>query len=292
MVAFTGIGRVGFALILGLLAGCGGRTGTLDGQDIGTNSSLPSDEDTGGGGKSGGSSSSTGATSSTGASTSSGGKNSTGGGGQAATGNTSSGTAGAAQAGFPSAGGAPSQGGASAGGAAGSSVDSSCGSYCKYLASGPCPSQLTSYQECSDSCQQALEGNGALCEQAGLRMVDCLTRVLSDPKVDCAAVLTTAPLVCQKELLAYQSCSEGAGPGPVPPPDSCAGGGSASPTQCTQNVQCSGGTFYSALCNSMGNISYCTCSTNGGNAKLTLNESSQYACTDALAACGAPIISK
>lgn len=58
-------------------------------------------------------------------------------------------------------------------------------------------------------------------------------------------------------------------------------------------MTCENGQSYSVSCYDQGSgVTSCNCTLNNVTASLSLNESTIYACQDALAACGAPVLPK
>lgn len=259
------------------LAACGGRTGAeLFSGDYETSdgSNLPSP-----GGKGGAS-----GVSGSGASTSNGGA-------PGASGSGPGGTPGTGQAGAPSKGGAPgiagaggaSQGGGASAGAGG--MSSAAGKACTALCVDPaCPGQFGSPKECLSGCVAALGVHGGACENIGAELVICLRNAASEFGLDCRTGASEAVALCSVWVRDYEACVGGIGP--VPPPTSCSGTGSAAPGKCFQSQTCSDGTSFSVTCYEQApNQSNCVCNWGGLSSNVTLNESAIYACNDAQAAC-------
>ncbi len=278
MVAFKRIGRLAGGWYLLSLAACGARTGELDGSEYyTTNSSLPSD----GGAGAGAATSSAGSSGSSGPGTGTGGTTQAGSTGSGAT----SGTAGRA--------GAPTGG---FGGAA-DAEQQACSALCMDPQLDPqpaCPAVFGPFGSCFKDCEQALQVQSGACLKIGVEVALCISKVIESSGKDCNSGQAQAQVQCASSLNAYQSCAAGnaTGPGTLPPSD-CFGSGSVQGKQCVESLTCSTGPSYSVTCNALTpNQSACQCQIGNVTANLTLNEGTNFACTDAMAACGGPILPK
>ena len=279
--------RVGGGLFLLAMAGCGGRTSTLD-DGIYETGGTTSDGGTTGGGNTGTGAGTSHGGSATAGSTAAG---STGSGGTSMAGSAGTGVGGGGPAGTGGAStGGASTGGASTGGSAGTGGSTGgvnpCWGYCKDLVSGLCPNAGTPYDECVSSCTDALYRNNAACLVVGTQLVNCLTAVLEKPPSTCSLVLDDAQKICQAQITVFGVCDQST----TPPPVSCELVSGGTQNTCNASKKCSDGTYFVAQCIASGtNLSTCSCSTaNGASAGVTLNEGVSFACEDALAVCGAP----
>lgn len=273
MVAFNRIGRLAGGGCLLALAACGARTGELDGTEYTTRSSLPSDGGAGTGGN--------------GATTSSAGSSTRPGAGG------TSGAAGSIGSGATS--GMFGQAGATTGGSSG--VTDATQAACKTLCMDPqasCPDLFGPPGQCFKDCVQGLQVENGACEEGGIEMALCIAKVIKSYGKDCVTGQAQAQVLCASWLSSYQSCAAGNSTGTgSPPPSDCVGNVSADLAQCFESLTCSVGPSYSVTCTLVtANQSTCQCEIGNVTANLTLNESPIYACTDALSACGGPIVPK
>jgi len=210
----------------------------------------------------------------------------------------SSGSAGAGSAGAP----IPA-GGAAQGGSAGTdpAVVASCTNYCSSSTQAACPSGVSA-RECSQSCLAELGGLAQGCQQIGRSLLDCLTTVYQN-SMTCNDVAQLSVAKCASQLNRYESCVDTNGapiptplPTPTPPAPNCASSGSSSNDQCSLQVKCDTGGYYTVSCHQTGpERSSCSCMASLPNGNVTgggidLAEGATFACYDTLAACGFPQI--
>jgi len=277
------------ALFLVVLAGCGGRSTTLDPDSVPVAENEPS---TGGSsGKSSGAGNAPGAGSTTGS-----GAAPTGSGSATAGTPGKGGTAGGGATGSGSGGSSPS-GGASTGGA-GPTIDPylpACNDYCSVVSSGVCPSQFNSFQECNGACQQEVTQQTASCQKSAVALLACLTSAFRN-NAGCAEIDQLFVGKCSQLATAYQACVDtGPEPGPKPPPVStCSSSGNSGGGACSLNVKCDSGAYYTVSCyQANAEQSSCSCSSmspdgSGSGSSFSLNESVNVACYDSIAVCGFP----
>ncbi len=277
------------ALCLVLVAGCGGRTSALVGQDTSTNSALPSgsDGDTGGHGGTGG------ALNSSTSPASAGGTAVVGNGGAVSTPSAGAPSTG----GSPSSnGGAPSSGGSSAaaGSAGGTAVAQTCTQFCDQLQNSGCPDSFGPPAVCTNQCAGSLAANDA-CTPLGKAVLDCYAPIFKANAGHCSSIEADAITTCAVQLKAFQSCTGAATLDPTQMMGAgCASSGSVSAATCNVSTSCGDGSFYVVNCvQSTRNHSVCTCSsTTGLNTKFVLNEALDVACVDGSAMCGVPTLPK
>ncbi|MEI9940686.1 MAG: hypothetical protein WDO69_26020 [Pseudomonadota bacterium] len=279
------------ALLVAVLAGCGGRSSTLDSDDVNVEPSQPDGGSTGNAapGAGGGAGHGPAPVPTPGDK-----------GGSPSGGATSVGSAGSAPAGGASSAGAAS-GGASA-------VDpatySSCNNYCSAVTQSPCPNGLAPDQ-CTSSCLSDLGAQSLECQKTGQVLIDCLITVFKNSD-GCAQVEDLTAAKCSGLLTSYQSCSRPIPdpmpaplPTPVPipgplPAQTCSSSGSSGNGTCNLDVKCDSGAYYSVYCSQTSPAqSSCTCSASfadgsGSGSVFGLNENATFACYDSLATCGFP----
>jgi hypothetical protein len=302
------------ALCLAMLAGCGGRSATLDTDAFSVEANQPSAS--GSNGKGTGSASATGAGSAPNSGSS--GIPSAGGSGtpSSGSGGTSSGSGAApgssagsspnpgtwtGRAGSSSAGGAPSGGpaGGSASGGAPTVFLNSCADYCSTTMQGVCPSQIP-LDECQSSCASELSNQSLQCQRTASALLDCLTTVYRNSS-NCADVAQLSVAKCAELEASYVRCSGPATnpvptPAPQPPIPVCSSSGNSGNGACSLDVKCTNGTYYSVACRQTSPTqSSCSCSSSSSSGSassvgLSLNESITFACYDSLAVCGFPQI--
>ena len=288
------------ALLFAVLAGCGGRSSTLEPDAITGDANQPS----------GGSTSSDGAASS-GAKTGVGATGSaTGGKAGSAAGSPPTSTPGTGGAAGGSASGGSPAGGAASAGAAGStpsggasgissSLATACKNYCLGTTQGACPQDLGPFDECMASCSNEVSGQSPSCQKTAEELLGCLLKAYQNSST-CNEYEYLSTVKCAELGKAYALCNgSSAPPPPVPTPmpaQSCSSSGSSGNGSCFVSVKCDTGAYYSVSCTQSGPAqSNCTCNASlpngsGSGASFGLNESTTFACYDSLATCGFPQI--
>jgi hypothetical protein len=284
------------ALLLGLLAACGGRSTTLgpdaDGTRAGSN--QPTSGSTGSPSTGAGATGAKGSVEPTGSGAGGNGGTPAGGGAAAAaaTGGTAAGgVSGAAAAPGTASGGAP-QGGASG---IPPSAHESCNQYCRLTAAGACNDSGLTINQCLQSCVSELGAESPQCQSKAFSLLDCMAAVYQSSS-NCEQVNELTNQRCAGSFDAYESCRNSPlEPPPAPPPAPvCSSSGSSSTGSCTLKVQCTNRASYSVACyQTSPEQSTCTCNADfadgaGSGASFGLNEDATFACYDSLAACGFP----
>ncbi len=297
-----GLLKGSWALALAVLAGCGGRSSTLDPDAVAIEANQPTGGSTGDGDTSASGTAANGNVGATGSATSAtGGKPGSSGSGTAGS-SAGGGTAGSAPAGGAPSAGSPSSGGAAQGGAVGigAATYNSCNNYCSSTVQGRCPSNFST-DECISSCVSELSGQTPQCRRTAGSLLDCLTTAYQNSE-SCSQFDELSGAKCSGFSAAYQRCV-GTGPyttpAPTPEPSPaqvCSSSGNSSDLTCDLSVKCNTGTYYLVSCYQTSSLqSSCTCSSGSPNgpstgAGFSLNESVTFACYDSLAACGFPQI--
>lgn len=237
-----------------IIAGCGGRTSTLDSDVYGTGISNVGDDDDDSG---------------SGGSIASGGMTSIGVAGKPGTGATT-GVGGAIGTGAAPTG----TGGKTASGADPSLSVAPCQAYCPGYGV-ECQSRLNG-QECYPACQSEVNSFGPKCQRLGIQALKCLTPFFKADRMTCDADVNRGLTKCGKIVANFEQCKESVSPSKPPtmttPPsmptmptgphvdiNTCPADGSSSGNNCLMNFQCSGGP-YVVFCdgNSASGFS-CTC---------------------------------
>ena len=269
------------ALLLIVLAGCGGRSSMLDPDAVSVEANQPAG----------------GSTASPGSSTvGSGAKTGAGATGSAAAPRDKVPTGGSAGSG--NAGSTPTPGergaaGAASGGASGFDpvTIGACNDYCIAGTQGPCPS-LSSAAECASSCSSELLSQTLACQKLGSTLLSCLTTVYKNSN-SCSEVDQLSAAKCSALFASYQGCVAPT-PDPMPTQLACSSSGSSSNGKCGLKVECTSGAYYTVSCSQTSpDQSSCTCNSifpngSGTGANFFLDENATFACYDSLATCGFP----
>jgi hypothetical protein len=211
------------------------------------------------------------------------------------------GTAGVGTAGSPAGGaavggsaGIGTAGGSATGGAVGVAPSTyvSCANYCSTSTQGVCPNAI-SVDACTQSCLSEVGAQSPSCQKNAEGLLDCLTTAYQY-SMSCSQFDELALTKCSALSATYQSCASAVlEPPPVASPG-CSSSGSSSKNVCDLSVKCDSGAYYTVQCRQTNTgDSNCTCQAAvpgqpGVGAGFTLNESVTFACYDSLAACGFP----